>query len=113
VAAPKAANVCFGDIHTFGHLSATLMDSLKIPGAVKRLCIGHAGLTVADTYSSVIQKDDRSAAEQIDACLSRRRLRIRIPSLPPFFRCQDFGEVQTVSGIRIRCHACSKSSSRS
>jgi hypothetical protein len=48
-----------------------------------------------------------------NAWLSRRRLRIRVPSLPPFFCCEDFGEVQTVSGIRIRCHACPKSSSRS
>src|ERR1700730_8371675 len=55
---------------------------------------------------------ERSSVGQ-NACLSHRRLRIRVPSLPPFFCGEDFGEVQKVSGIRIRCHACPKSSSRS
>jgi len=64
-AARKAANVGCGDIHTFRHFNATLMDSLKTPGAVKRLRLGHAGVTVTEGYEDVIEKDEQAAAEQI------------------------------------------------
>lgn len=64
-AARRAANVGYGDIHTFRHFNATLMDSLKVPGAVKRLRLGHAGVTVTEGYEDVIEKDDQAAAEQI------------------------------------------------
>ena len=63
--ARKAANVGYGDIHTFRHFNATLMDSLKIPGAVKRLRLGHAGVTVTEGYEDVIDRDEQAAAEQI------------------------------------------------
>ena len=64
-AARKAASVRYGDIHTFRHFNATLMDSLNIPGAVKRRRLGHAGVNVTEGYEDVIQKDDQDVAEQI------------------------------------------------
>jgi hypothetical protein len=40
------------------------MDSLKIPGAVKPLRLGHTGVSVTEGYEDVIDRDEQTAAGQ-------------------------------------------------
>lgn len=68
--AREAAGLDYGDVHTFRHFNATLMDSLNVPMAVRRLRLGHAGVSVTDGYTEVIERDDRAATERIAALIS-------------------------------------------
>jgi len=66
----KAAGVGYGDLHTFRHFNATAMDSLRVPGAVKRLRLGHSDGSITDSYTDAIEKDDQAAAEQLAALIA-------------------------------------------
>ena len=66
----KAAGVEYGDLHTFRHFNATAMDSLRVPGAVKRLRLGHSDGSITDSYTDAIERDDKAAAEQIAALIA-------------------------------------------
>jgi integrase len=68
--AREAAGLDYGDVHTFRHFNATVMDSLNVPMAVRRMRLGHAGASVTDGYTDAIEKDDKSAADKIAALIS-------------------------------------------
>ena len=77
--ARKAAGVEFGDLHTFRHFNASVMDSLHVPMAVRRMRLGHAGVSITDGYTSASENDDKEAAEAISA-LILQKLRSLDPS---------------------------------
>ena len=67
--ARQDASVEFGDLHTFRHFNATVMDSLHIPMAVRRMRLGHADVSITDGYTNAVENDDKEAAEKIAALI--------------------------------------------
>ena len=70
--ARRDAGVEYGDMHTFRHFNATVMDSLHIPMAVRRMRLGHADGSITDGYTSAVKQDDRDAAEKISALIEEK-----------------------------------------
>ncbi len=73
----------FGDMYTFRHFSATVMNSLHIPMAVRRMRLGHADVSITDGYTDAVEKDDKAAAEKIGALIVEK-----LESLDPSWTLQ-------------------------
>ena len=52
--ARQDASVEFGDMHTFRHFNATVMDSLHIPMAVRRMRLGHADVDLLPSFRTEV-----------------------------------------------------------
>jgi integrase len=59
----------FGDLHTFRHFNATVMDSLRVPDAVKRRRLGHGDSSITHGYEDAFDSDDKAASEKISASI--------------------------------------------
>jgi integrase len=59
-----------GGFHAFRHASASFMDTLNTPMAIRQKRLGHANITTTMKYTHSISADERKVSEDLAAFLN-------------------------------------------